>query len=204
MNAGARANFTYTKGIHNIKAGISYKQTFLDENDQLGIVNPTCNAPCVNASGNPVTGFQRSIAVRSRGLQPEPCIPEPRELLRPDAPTSLRSLPAATCARWHLLPLRRAHRRQGTRALRAGHHHGQELELQPRDSRRHLQRADARPAQAEPRLGLSYNIHKTNTVLRLSYARTLETPFNENLVLSSTGCFSPVIAALGALHAGAA
>ncbi len=42
--------------------------------------------------------------------------------------------------------------------------------------------------QAEPRVGVSYNVQKTNTVLRLSYARTLETPFNENLVLSSLGC----------------
>jgi len=33
-------------------------------------------------------------------------------------------------------------------------------------------------------------------VLRVSYARVLETPFNENLVLSSTGCDVPVIAAL--------
>ena len=42
--------------------------------------------------------------------------------------------------------------------------------------------------QAEPRLGVAYNIKRTNTVLRVSYARTLESPFNENLVLSSTGC----------------
>ena len=48
-------------------------------------------------------------------------------------------------------------------------------------------------SQAEPRLGIAYNIQKTNTVLRISYARTLETPFNENLVLSSTGCGSPVL-----------
>ena len=48
-------------------------------------------------------------------------------------------------------------------------------------------------SQAEPRVGISYNIQKTNTVLRVSYARTLETPFNENLVLSSTGCSSPVL-----------
>ena len=33
----------------------------------------------------------------------------------------------------------------------------------------------------------------SNTVLRVSYARTLETPFNENLVLSSIGCASPVL-----------
>ena len=47
--------------------------------------------------------------------------------------------------------------------------------------------------EAQPRLGVAYNIKKTNTVLRASYARMLETPFNENLVLSSTGCANPVL-----------
>lgn len=47
--------------------------------------------------------------------------------------------------------------------------------------------------EAEPRLGISYNIKPTGTVLRVSYARVLETPFNENLVLSSLGCDSPVL-----------
>ena len=37
----------------------------------------------------------------------------------------------------------------------------------------------------QPRLGISYNIKKTGTVLRASYARTMETPFNENLLLSN-------------------
>jgi hypothetical protein len=50
--------------------------------------------------------------------------------------------------------------------------------------------------QAEPRFGLSYKIPKTGTVLRASYARTQETPFNENLVLSSTGCADPVLYAV--------
>jgi hypothetical protein len=47
--------------------------------------------------------------------------------------------------------------------------------------------------QAEPRLGVAYNFKPTSTVLRVSYARTLETPFNENLVLSSIGCQSDVL-----------
>ena len=47
--------------------------------------------------------------------------------------------------------------------------------------------------QAEPRLGIAYNIKPSGTVLRVSYARTLETPFNENLVLSSIGCSNPVL-----------
>src|SRR5262249_32043277 len=38
---------------------------------------------------------------------------------------------------------------------------------------------------AEPRIGVAYNIKHTGTVLRGAYARTFETPFNENLLLSS-------------------
>ena len=37
----------------------------------------------------------------------------------------------------------------------------------------------------EPRLGISYAIPQSNTVLRASYGRTMETPYNENLLLSS-------------------
>ena len=47
--------------------------------------------------------------------------------------------------------------------------------------------------EAQPRLGVAYNIKRSNTVLRMSYARIMETPFNENLVLSSTGCANPVL-----------
>jgi hypothetical protein len=54
----------------------------------------------------------------------------------------------------------------------------------------------SKSGQAEPRLGLAYNIKKTNTVLRISYAHTLESPFNENLILSSTGCQDPVVNAI--------
>jgi len=37
----------------------------------------------------------------------------------------------------------------------------------------------------EPRIGASYQIKKTSTVLRASFGRTFETPYNENLLLSS-------------------
>jgi hypothetical protein len=38
---------------------------------------------------------------------------------------------------------------------------------------------------AQPRVGGSYLLKKTGTVLRASYSRTFETPYNENLILSS-------------------
>ena len=37
----------------------------------------------------------------------------------------------------------------------------------------------------QPRIGVSYHIKPTGTVLRGAYSRTLETPYNENLILSS-------------------
>jgi hypothetical protein len=57
---------------------------------------------------------------------------------------------------------------------------------------------------AEPRLGGAYNIKGTNTVVRASYARTMESPFNENLILASLGCNDPVISAFQTLVPGGA
>jgi hypothetical protein len=61
-----------------------------------------------------------------------------------------------------------------------------------------LYRGITSSSQAEPRLGIAYNIRPTNTVLRVSYARVLETPFNENLALSSVVAgTNPAVAAVG-------
>ncbi len=37
----------------------------------------------------------------------------------------------------------------------------------------------------QPRLGIAYHVKPTKTVLRFAYTRTFETPYNENLILSS-------------------
>jgi len=55
---------------------------------------------------------------------------------------------------------------------------------------------DAVSRQPEPRVGIAYNIKPSGTVIRISYARTMESPFNENLILSGTGCTNPVVAAI--------
>ena len=34
------ADLTYVKGIHNVKVGVAVRQTFLRENDSLGVVDP--------------------------------------------------------------------------------------------------------------------------------------------------------------------
>jgi hypothetical protein len=54
--------------------------------------------------------------------------------------------------------------------------------------------------QLEPRAGVSYHVKRTGTVLRLAYGRLFLTPYNENLILSSstgTGTGSGGLAATG-------
>ena len=43
-NAGVRSDISYVKGVHNIKAGVTYEHTFLTENDSLGIIDPLLDA----------------------------------------------------------------------------------------------------------------------------------------------------------------
>jgi len=154
-NAGLRSNVSYVKGSHNLKAGAVYEQTFLNENDRLGIVNPVFNdpaspnfnpnlAPYDLTRGGILFGFQGHTDVKELALYLQDSI---------------------TKGNWNF-----------NLGLRGDFYNGLTVHRE-----------------AEPRLGVAYNIKKTNTVLRVSYARVLETPFNENLVLSSVGCESPVL-----------
>lgn len=192
LNSGALANVTYTRGIHNIKAGMTYQQTFLNENDQFGIVDPAFNAPCLNRSAIPVNGFSDPSQCAAAGYQPN-------IVSNPNAPNSVL-YPLFSPV---LLPFDLT--RGGTLFPFAGHTDVKELSMYVEDTiskrnwtfnlgiRGDLYNGLTAASQAEPRLGISYNIQRTNTVLRVSYARALETPFNENLVLSSVGCSSEVL-----------
>jgi hypothetical protein len=175
-NGGVRSYVSYVKGAHNIKAGGVYEQTFLDENDGIGIVDPTLIPgllpSCLSATGQPIPGTPCAIL----------------------APFDLTG-GGGRYARGGLFNF-------------LGHTDVKELALYLEDAintgnwsinlgmRGDFYNALSRDRQAEPRLGVAYNIKRTNTVLRTSYARTLETPFNENLIIASTGCDIPFLAAL--------
>ena len=47
-NAAVHSDLSYVKGIHNIKIGAQYGQTFLRENDSLGVVDAYYNSPCLD------------------------------------------------------------------------------------------------------------------------------------------------------------
>jgi hypothetical protein len=204
-NAGLRSDVSYVKGIHNLKAGVTYEQTFLNETDPLGIVDPTLNAPCLDSSGNPFwSGATPSnpndpSQCAGLGLQPNDGVVNPNiagfnsllgcyDLTRP-TPSINDGCPGA---------------RSGLYTFN-GHTDVKELALYIQDSitkgnwalnlglRGDFYNGLTTHREAEPRLGVAYNVKRTNTVLRVSYARTMETPFNENLVLSNEGCGNPVL-----------
>ena len=52
-NAGVRSDISYVKGMHNVKAGVTYQQTFLNENDSLGIIDPSLLPSLTDANGAP-------------------------------------------------------------------------------------------------------------------------------------------------------
>ena len=170
-NAGLRSDVNYTKGIHNLKIGATYQQTFLNEKDTMGIVDPNFvgsltdanGAGCLDATGNPVPGT-----------------------------------PCAAVAPFDLTT-------GGTLFRFKGHTDVKELALYAQDAiskgnwtfnlgvRGDFYNGLTTHNEVEPRIGIAYNIKQTNTVLRASYARLLETPFNENLIVSSVGCANEVL-----------
>jgi Carboxypeptidase regulatory-like domain/TonB-dependent Receptor Plug Domain len=198
-NAGVRSDVSYVKGIHNIKAGITYQQTFLTEDDHLGIVDPTLNAPCLDLSNNPVEGFNDSSQCAGAGLQPN-------IVSNPNAVTPFSPLLACYDLTRATPSLADGCAGSASALFQfLGHTDVKELGVYVQDTitknnwtfnlgiRGDLYNGLTTAQQAEPRLGVAYNIKQSNTVLKVSYARTLETPFNENLVLSSIGCSNPVL-----------
>jgi hypothetical protein len=181
-NAGVHADISYVSGHNNVKLGGMYQQTFLRENDTLGIVDATLNSPCLDANGNPVTGPSGMLPCTDNSYTVNPnysTVLAPFDLTR-DGSTYT----------WHGRSDIKQLALYGEDQITAGHW------MINAGIRGDIYNGIAIQRVAEPRLGLAYSVHKTGTVLRASYARTQETPFNENLVLSSQGCYDPVLNAI--------
>ena len=196
-NLGLRSDLSYVKGIHNVKMGATFQHTLLTEDFSLGLTDPTINSPCLtqNAAGGFVgvgdttltdasqcagAGFQQNVAANPNASAPFIPILGCIDLTR----TTPSANDACTTPQ---------------SALFGFHGHGdvREVALYVQDTitkgnwsfnvgvRGDLYRGLTKESQIEPRFGISYNIKPSNTVLRISYARILETPFNENLVVAS-------------------
>lgn len=198
-NAGVEGSFSYVNGAHNIKIGTQYERTYLNENDGFGIVDPAVNPVCFNADGTPNTNPQVNDPSQCGGAL------DPGGSANPNFNTLLacydltRPTPAGSdgCPN----PASGFLKFRGDADVQETAFYGQDVltlgswtvNLGLRED---LYRGLTHASMAEPRVGAAYHFKSTQTVLNFFYARSMETPFNENLVIASQGCGQPVLAAL--------
>jgi len=181
LNWGVKADVSSTLGHHNLKYGVDLKQTRLLENFGFGITDPTFNSPCVDSTGNPVgdtfltSPSQCAAAGFGQNVASNPLV------ITPFAPGLL---PFDLTRNGHMFAF------HGTANINQYAGYAQDSmtfgHLTFNIGFR-LDRYDGLVSKfgPQPRAGLAYNIKRTGTVLRAAYSRTFETPFNENLLLSS-------------------
>ncbi len=173
LNYGIRADVSVVSGRHNFKVGTDLKQTRLRENFGFGVTDPTFNAVCVDKSGDPVGAPTPTDPTRCgrSGYTPNPDflpgllsydLTRNGSIFRFHGTANINQFAA------YVQDSIKFGNLQVTVGLRGDQYNGISTD-----------------GGIEPRAGLSYLFKKTGTVARVSYARTFETPFNENLILSS-------------------
>ena len=180
FDVGGTANLTWTYGPHNVKAGAEYDSTFVREHDNFGVVFPAypLSAPCDDANGNPLPGFSDPSQCRGSN-SPNPNYVSalaPYDLTRGGRYYGFFGHADIKITTFYVQDQIKLGDWTANLGIRGDLYNGLVVTKQP-----------------QPRAGLSYNIKPSATVLSISYARSLETPFNENLVLSSLGCADAVL-----------
>jgi hypothetical protein len=174
LNWGVRSDLSITSGRHSVKIGMDIKQTRLRENFGFGITDDTFNPVCVDDSG--------SAAGPDTVLDPATC-GKLGFTANPNFNPGL--LPFDLTRGGNLLTF------HGTGNVNQYAFYAQDsitagnflFNIGFRGD--HYDGIGTTNNGAEPRAGIAYHVKKTGTVLRAAYARTFETPFNENLLLSS-------------------
>jgi Carboxypeptidase regulatory-like domain len=191
-NYGVKADLSYVRSGHNIKLGTQIMQTRLQESFNLGVTDPLFNAVCVDQQGNSLElpGIVNPSRCSSGG---------PGFAANPNFNAGL--LPFDLSRGGSLF------RFNGKKNINQYAFYLQDQITRGNFTFNLGLRGDlyyglVTESAAEPRVGVSYLVKRTKTVLRASYSRTFETPYNENLILSSFtgsgGLATNVFGALGA------
>ncbi len=173
LNWGVKADVSTSAGHHTIKYGVDLKQTRLLENFQFGITDPAFNAICTGADGNPAGPLTVLDPTQcgQYGLTANPNLNAglvPFDLSRGGRLFAFHATGAINQYAVYAQDTITAGHFVFTPGLRFDRYDGLSTATSP-----------------QPRLGIAYNLKRTGTVLRAAYSRSMETPFNENLLLSS-------------------
>jgi hypothetical protein len=171
-NIGIKADVAYNLSNHNLKVGGTFSATKLNERFTIGFTDPSFNSPCLDATGSPSDSTTLTTAGQCRGeLTVNPGFNP--DLLAFDLTRRGSAFAYSQAAR---IKQQAVYVQDDIKAGNATFKLGVRLDHYDGLSSATL---------LQPRAGVSYAIPDSNTVLRASYGRTLETPYNENLLLSS-------------------
>ena len=172
---GVKADVSYTRGRHDLKFGTQIQQTRLLERFQFGVTDPTYNPVCLDADGNSlllpgVTDPDQCSNIDSSYMANPDLQPGivPYDLSRGGSPFNFRGKHNINQYAFYVTDSIKLGHFTINAGLREDQYNG-------------LFSANG----VQPRIGVAYLIPSSNTVLRAAYSRTFETPFNENLILSS-------------------
>ena len=181
LNYGVRADITTTKGRHNLKYGIDLKQTRLLENFTFGITDPGFNSPCIDMSGTAVPDPTLTGPSQCGAAGDQPNTPDNPNASVPFSPSLLAYdlSRGGTPFAFHGTGNINQYAFYIQDEIKLGN-----FILTPGFRFDEYDGLVTKPG-PQPRLGIAYNLKATGTVFRAAYARTFETPFNENLLLSS-------------------
>ncbi len=172
-NIGFRSDVAYSRGRQNAKVGTSYWHTLLRESFDIAVTDPAYNAVCLDNLGRAINAPQPLSPSQcgSAGYQPNQAfIPnlQPYDLTRGGHLYAFHGAADVKELAFYAQDSINLGRLTVNPGLRYDRYNGL--------SQGH---------QLQPRLGLAYRTPWTNTVVRLSYARLFETPYNENLIVAS-------------------
>jgi hypothetical protein len=181
LNWGVKADVSTTSGRHSLKYGVDLKQTRLLENFGFGITDPGFNSPCIDNTGASIPDPALTDPAQCAGAGYEPNTAD-----NPDSivPFSQGLFPYDLTRGGNLFAF------HATSNINQYAFYVQDSITEGNFQFNvgfRLDRYDGLVSKTspQPRAGIAYNIKKTGTVLRIAYARTFETPFNENLLLSN-------------------
>lgn len=173
QNVGLKVDYSYSRGTNTFKAGAMFYHTFLNEGFSLGITDPTFNAPCLDANGAPDTNPDAN----DRNHCPAGDTPNPN-YISGTGPYDLT--------------------RGGSLYRFNGHTDIKQEAIYLQDNiawknwtflvggRVDNYNGLSSRSMVQPRLGATYTLKQTNTVFRLGYGKLFLTPYNENLIVSSS------------------
>jgi hypothetical protein len=174
-NYGAKVDVATSHKNHNIRIGTQIMDTALSERFFLGITSPSFNPVCLTASGSPlglpgITNPSQCSTINPTYVGNPNLLPGlvPYDLTRGGSYFNFYGSNNITEIAFYATDTIKL----GELTIDAGLRDDEYIGLVTRND-------------LQPRLGLAYHFPKSDTVLRAAYSRTDETPFNENLLLSS-------------------